>query len=125
MFHSRALNNKSNCIHDSSKNNICRQNLNFQQLLQNGNSVSIHLSNLQVLATEMIKGNAQVLFLCNPQKSGASPVCINIPKITQKILTKDISLAGNRNLAVDGCPSKKYLLKQSALSINATYIVFL
>ena len=37
------------------------------------------------------KGNAQFLFLCNPQKSGASRVCITFFfQITQKILTKDI-----------------------------------
>ena len=32
----------------------------------------------------------QFIFLCNPQKSGASRVCITFPQITQKILTKDI-----------------------------------
>ena len=34
------------------------------------------------------KENTQFLFLCNPQKSGASKVCITIPQITQKDLTK-------------------------------------
>ena len=29
-------------------------------------------------------------FLCNPQRSGASRVCIIFPQITQKIPTKDI-----------------------------------
>ena len=37
-----------------------------------------------------LKGNAQFIFLCNPQKSGASRVCITFLQITQKILTKDI-----------------------------------
>ena len=37
-----------------------------------------------------VKGNAQFLFLCNRQKSGASQVCIRFPQITQKILTKDM-----------------------------------
>ena len=35
----------------------------------------------------VFKGNAEFLFLCNPQKSGASRVCITFPQITQKILT--------------------------------------
>ena len=38
----------------------------------------------------VVKGNAQFVFLCNPPKSGASLVCIIFPHITQKILTKDI-----------------------------------
>ena len=37
-----------------------------------------------------VKGNAQFIFLCNPQKSGASRVYVTILQITQKILTKDI-----------------------------------
>ena len=37
-----------------------------------------------------IKENAQFIFLCNPQKSGASRVFITFLQITQKILTKDI-----------------------------------
>ena len=37
-----------------------------------------------------LKGNAQFLFLCNPQKSGVSQVCITFLQVTQKILTKDI-----------------------------------
>ena len=43
---------------------------------------------------EIDKGNAQFLFLCNPQKSGASRLCVTFPQITphitQKILTKGI-----------------------------------
>ena len=38
----------------------------------------------------VIKGNAQFMFLCDYQKSGASRVCITFPQITQKISTKDI-----------------------------------
>ena len=30
------------------------------------------------------------MFLCNPQKSGASRVCITFLQITQKVLTTDI-----------------------------------
>ena len=37
-----------------------------------------------------IKGSAQFIFLCNPQKSGASLVCITFLQITQKVPTKDI-----------------------------------
>ena len=38
----------------------------------------------------IIKGNAQFMFLYNPQKSCASRVCITFLQITQKILPKDI-----------------------------------
>ena len=38
----------------------------------------------------LFKGNTQFLFLCNPQKSGASQVCITFLQVTQKIQTKDI-----------------------------------
>ena len=41
-----------------------------------------------------IKGNSQFLFLCNPQRSGASRVCISFPQITQKINLRQNSLAG-------------------------------
>ena len=37
-----------------------------------------------------LKENMQLIFLCNPQKSGASRVCITFLQVTQKILTKDI-----------------------------------
>ena len=37
-----------------------------------------------------IKGNAQLLFFCNPQKPGALRVCITFPQITQKMLTEDM-----------------------------------
>ena len=43
-----------------------------------------------VMSFHHFKGNAQFIFLCNPQKSGASRVCITFLQITQKILTKDI-----------------------------------
>ena len=51
---------------------------------------------LSILFTNLIetqfsfKGNVQILFLCNPQKSGTSRVYIPFPHITQKLLTKDI-----------------------------------
>ena len=54
MFHSRALINKINSIHDSSLR-ITHNNKKstFEELFNKGNSVSIHHRNLQVLATEM------------------------------------------------------------------------
>ena len=36
------------------------------------------------------KGNAQFMFLCNPQKSGTSQVCIIFLHTIKKKLTKDI-----------------------------------
>ena len=39
---------------------------------------------------KFLKGNAQFIFLCNPQKSGSSRVFITFPQVTRKILTKDI-----------------------------------
>ena len=36
----------------------------------------------------IFKGNAQFIFLCNPQKSHPSRVCITFLQKTQKILTK-------------------------------------
>ena len=48
-----------------------------------------------------LKGNAQFIFLYNPQKLGASRVSNTFPQMTQKILTKDIfthvSLARTNN----------------------------
>ena len=53
--------------------------------------ITILLFHIIILSCKEIilsfKGNAQFLFLCNPQKSGASRVCITFPQITQKILT--------------------------------------
>ena len=36
------------------------------------------------------KGDAQFIFLLNPQKSSAARACITFLQITQKLLTKDI-----------------------------------
>ena len=56
MFHSRALNNKINSIHERAlRITYNDKNSTFQQLLEMDNSVSIHQRNLQVLATEMFK----------------------------------------------------------------------
>ena len=54
MFHSRALNNKINSIHDRAlRINFCKSIL--IELLNKDNSISIDHRNLQVLATEMCK----------------------------------------------------------------------
>ena len=54
MFHSRGLNNKINSIHEKAlRITYGDKTSTFQQLLEKGNSVSIHHSNLQALATEM------------------------------------------------------------------------
>ena len=51
----------------------------------------VRLSTTQIYNTQSsLKGNAQFIFLCNPQKSGASRVCITFLQITQKVLTTDI-----------------------------------
>ena len=56
MFHSRALNNKINKIHERALRIVYKNsNLCFQELLNLDKSVSIHHRNLQKLATEMYK----------------------------------------------------------------------
>ena len=48
--------------------------------------------NIVIYSTDdlLLKGNAQFIFLCYPQNSGALWVWITFLQITQKILTKDI-----------------------------------
>ena len=55
MFHSRALNNKTNSVHDRARRIIYNDKSTFEELLNKDNSVSIHDKNLQVLAIEMFK----------------------------------------------------------------------
>ena len=56
MFHSRALNNKINSIHERALRITYNDSKStFEELLRKDNSVSIHHRNLQVLATEMYK----------------------------------------------------------------------
>ena len=56
MFHSRALNNKINSIHERALRITYNDSKStFEELLSKDNSVSIHHRNLQVLATEMYK----------------------------------------------------------------------
>ena len=56
MCHSRGLNNKINNIHKRALRIVYQdKKLNLQDLLQKDKSVSIHLKNLQYLATEIYK----------------------------------------------------------------------
>ena len=56
MFHSRALNNKINSIHERALSITYNDSKStFEELLNKDNSVSIHHRNLQVLAIEMFK----------------------------------------------------------------------
>ena len=56
MFHSRALNNKTNSIHERALRITYNDSKStFEELLNKDNSVSIHHRNLQVLAIEMFK----------------------------------------------------------------------
>ena len=50
----------------------------------------MHLIQYFLTKSKHFKGNAQFIFLCNPQKSGASRWCITFLQLTQKVLTKDI-----------------------------------
>ena len=66
MFHSRALNNKINSIHDRALRIAYNDNQStFEELLSKDNSVSIHHRNLQVLVMEVfqIKNNVALEFL--------------------------------------------------------------
>ena len=56
MCHSRGLNNKINNIHKRALRIVYQdKKSNLQDLLQKGNSASIHMKNLQYLATEVYK----------------------------------------------------------------------
>ena len=56
MFHSRVLNNKINRTHERAlKITYKDKSLTFQELLEKGNSVSIHHRNVQKLAIEIYK----------------------------------------------------------------------
>ena len=61
MFHSRALNNKINKLHERALKLVYKDPLlSFQELLDKDNSVRIHHRNLQKLATEMYKLNNNI-----------------------------------------------------------------
>ena len=53
MFHSRNLNNKINRIHERALKLVYQNNLSFSELLDLGNSVTVHQKNLQALVTEI------------------------------------------------------------------------
>ena len=56
MFHNRTLNSKINGLHERTLRLVCKdENLTCQQLLEKGNSLTIHQRNLQKLAVEMFK----------------------------------------------------------------------
>ena len=56
MFHSRILNNKINKLHEGALRLVYKNDdVNFQELLDLDNSVTIHQKNLQRLAIEMYK----------------------------------------------------------------------
>ena len=56
VFHSRVLNNKINRTHERAlKITYKDKSLTFQELLEKGNSVSIHHRNVQKLAIEIYK----------------------------------------------------------------------
>ena len=56
MFHSRALNNRINRLHERALRLVYKDpHLTFEELLRKDNSFCIHHRNLQKLATEMYK----------------------------------------------------------------------
>ena len=57
MFHSSAVNNKINNLHEKSLRLIYKNksNVSFDELLKMNKSVTIHQKNLQYLATEIFK----------------------------------------------------------------------
>ena len=56
MFHSRALNNRINTLHERALRLVYKDpHLTFEELLRKDNSFCIHHRNLQKLATEMYK----------------------------------------------------------------------
>ena len=55
MFYSRNVNNKINRIHELTLRLVDQNNLNFSELLDLDNSVTVHQRNLQVLVTEIYK----------------------------------------------------------------------
>ena len=67
MCHSRTLNNRINNIHLRALRIVYQdKQLSFEELLQKDNSVSVHMKNLQYLATEIFK-----------VKNGRSPIIMN------------------------------------------------
>ena len=56
MYHSRSMNSRINRLHETCLRIICSdKSSSFEELLQKGESVTIHEKNIQKLATEMFK----------------------------------------------------------------------
>ena len=56
MCHGRGLNNKINNLHERALRTVYQdKNPSFETLLKHGKSVSIHVKNVQYLATEIFK----------------------------------------------------------------------
>ena len=55
MFHSRALNNRINRLHERGLRIVYNNNSSFKELLKIDNSVTVHRKNLQILVTETFK----------------------------------------------------------------------
>ena len=61
MFHNRTLNNKINRLHERALKLVYKdERLNFQEMLDRDNSITIHHKNLQRLAIEMYKVKNQI-----------------------------------------------------------------
>ena len=62
MCHDRTVNSKINKLHERCLWIVYNdKNLSFKQLLETDKSVCIHIKNMQVLSTEMIKVYRQLL----------------------------------------------------------------
>ena len=54
MSHSRIINNKINCLHETRLRRLYGdKSPSFEKLLEKDKSVTVHTRNLQILATEM------------------------------------------------------------------------
>ena len=74
MCHSRTLNNKINYLHERALRIAYNDKVStFQELLNQDKSVTIHIKNIQILATEIYKvKNGMAPAILNP--CGANPV---------------------------------------------------
>ena len=66
MFHSRSINNKTNRLHERTLRIVYNDfKLSFKNLLKKDGTVSIHVTNLQKLATEMFKISKKIFCTSN------------------------------------------------------------